>query len=110
MGLEINGVSIATNDQGFLLDRNLWNEQVAIHIASLDGIELTDAHWEIVRFIRHFYQQYKYLPNARVFSKAIKNELGVEKANSRYLLKLFPEGPLKYSCKIAGLPKPPGCL
>jgi len=110
MELEINGVSIATNDQGFLLDRNLWNEQVALHIASLDGIELTDAHWEIVRFIRHFYQQYKYLPNARVFSKAIKNELGVEKANSRYLLKLFPQGPLKYSCKIAGLPKPPSCL
>ena len=110
MGLGINGVSIATNDQGFLQDRNLWNEQVALHIASLDGIELTDAHWEIVRFIRHFYQQYKYLPNARVFSKAIKNELGVEKANSRYLLKLFPQGPLKYSCKIAGLPKPPSCL
>ena len=110
MGLEINGVSIATNDQGFLLDRNLWNEQVAVHIAGFEGIELTDAHWEILHFIRHFYQQYKYLPNARVFSKAIKNELGVEKANSRYLLKLFPQGPLKYSCKIAGLPKPPGCL
>ena len=110
MELEVNGVSIATTDQGFLLDRNLWNEQVAVQIADFEGIELTDAHWEILHFIRQFYQNYKYLPNARVFSKAIKNELGVEKANSRYLLKLFPQGPLKYSCKIAGLPKPPSCL
>ncbi len=110
MELEVNGDCIATTDQGFLLDMNQWNELVAVSISSLEGIDLTDAHWEILRFIRHFYQQYKYLPNARVFSKAIKHELGAEKANSRYLLKLFPEGPLKYSCKIAGLPKPPSCL
>ena len=108
--LEVNGVSIVTTDQGFLLDINLWNDQVAEYLASLEGIDLTDAHWEILLFIRRFYQEYKYLPNARVFSKAIKKELGKEKANSRYLLKLFPDGPLKYSCKIAGLPKPPSCL
>ena len=108
--LEVNDSSIATTDQGFLLDMNLWNDQVAERLASLEGIGLTDAHWEILRFIRQFYLEYKYLPNARVFSKAIKNKLGTEKANSRYLLKLFPEGPLKYACKIAGLPKPPSCL
>lgn len=110
MELELDGISIATTDQGFLLDMNLWNKQVAVYLAELEGVDLTDAHWEILYFIRQFYQQYKYLPNARVFSKAIKKELGTEKANSRYLLKLFPEGPLKYSCKIAGLPKPPSCL
>ncbi|GAW87683.1 conserved hypothetical protein [Bathymodiolus platifrons methanotrophic gill symbiont] len=110
MELVVNGVTIATNDQGFLLDMLVWDERVATYLAQLEEIDLTDAHWEILHFIRHFYQDYKYLPNARVFSKAIKNELGAEKANSRYLLKLFPEGPLKYSCKIAGLPKPPSCL
>ena len=108
--LEVNGSSIATTDQGFLLDMNLWNDQVAECLASLEGIDLKDAHWEILHFIRRFYQEYKYLPNARVFSKAIKQKLGAEKANSRYLLKLFPLGPLKYACKIAGLPKPPSCL
>lgn len=108
--LEVNSDYIATTDQGFLLDMNLWNDQVAERLAGLEGIDLTDAHWEILLFIRRFYQEYKYLPNARVFSKAIKNELGIEKANSRYLLKLFPQGPLKYACKIAGLPKPPSCL
>ena len=108
--LEVNGSRIATTDQGFLLDMYLWNEQVAERLASLEGIALTDAHWEILHFIRWFYQEYHYLPNARVFSKAIKNKLGAEKANSRYLLKLFPQGPLKYACKIAGIPKPPSCL
>jgi len=103
-------LELATTEQGFLLDMNQWDTQVAECLANIENIELTAAHWEILRFIRHFYQEYHYLPNARVFSKAIKHELGTEKANSRYLLKLFPEGPLKYACKIAGLPKPPSCL
>lgn len=110
MELEINGASIATSEQGFLLDMSLWNEQIAGVLATHEGIDLSDAHWEILHFIRQFYQEYQYLPNARVFSKAIQKKLGVEKASSRYLLKLFPEGPLKYACKIAGLPKPPSCL
>lgn len=110
MELRVGGAIIATTEQGFLKDMALWDKQVAVHLAQGEGIELTDAHWEILNFIRYFYQDYKYLPNARVFSKAIKNKLGAEKAGSRYLLKLFPEGPLKYSCKIAGLPKPPSCL
>ncbi|OQK17170.1 sulfur relay protein TusE [Methyloprofundus sedimenti] len=110
MELKVSGDNIPTNSQGFLLDMSLWNEQLAKCLADIEGINLTDAHWEIIYFIRQFYQEYKYLPNARVFSKAIKQKLGEEKANSRYLLKLFPAGPLKYSCKIAGLPKPPSCL
>lgn len=110
MELKVNGKVIATNDQGFLLDMQLWDRQVALHLAGLEAIDLTEAHWEILMFIRDFYQTYQYLPNARVFSKAIKNVLGIEKASSRYLLKLFPQGPLKYACKIAGLPKPPSCL
>ena len=108
--MEVNGVRIVTTEQGFLLDMNLWSEQLAVYLADIEGIVLSAEHWEILHFIRQFYIEYKYLPNARVFSKAIKNKLGIEKANSRYLMKLFPQGPLKYSCKLAGLPKPPSCL
>jgi tRNA 2-thiouridine synthesizing protein E len=79
-------------------------------MAELNNISLNDAHWEIIVFIRHYYQQYKHLPNARVFIKAIAKALGEDKGNSRYLYKLFPDGPLKYACKLAGLPKPPTCL
>lgn len=103
-------MNIKTTDEGFLIDNKEWNETIAFELARLNDIEITKLHWEIILFIRHYYLLFKHLPNARVFSKAIKKELGEEKGNSRYLHKLFPQGPLKYACKIAGLPKPPTCL
>ena len=99
-----------TNELGFLIRATDWNEQVGEYLADLNDIILTDAHWEIINFIRQYYLQYKHLPNARVFAKAVAKVLGEDKANSRYLLRLFPEGPLKYACKLAGLPKPPTCI
>ena len=99
-----------TNDQGFLVNPADWNEDVACRLAELNHIPLSDEHWEIIRFIRDYYQQFKHLPNARVFTKAIAKTLGEDKGNSRYLHGLFPDGPLKYACKLAGLPKPPTCL
>lgn len=105
-----NYISLAKTDEGFLKDLNDWNQRVALEIAEANDIKLTDEHWEIVRFIRKYYLQYKHLSNARVFVKAVRHELGEKKGNSRYLHRLFPNGPLKFSCKIAGLPKPPNCL
>ncbi|MEI7994863.1 MAG: TusE/DsrC/DsvC family sulfur relay protein [Methylococcaceae bacterium] len=110
MGLMVNNVRLETTDQGFLVNSFDWNKDVAIRMAELNNISLNEAHWEIIVFIRHYYQQYKHLPNARVFTKAIAKTLGGEKGNSRYLHNLFPDGPLKYACKLAGLPKPPTCL
>jgi tRNA 2-thiouridine synthesizing protein E len=98
------------NEQGFLLNPADWNEDIARRLAALNNIALSAEHWEIILFIRRYYQQFKHLPNARVFTKAIAKELGEDKGNSRYLHKLFPGGPLKYACKLAGLPKPPTCL
>jgi tRNA 2-thiouridine synthesizing protein E len=87
-----------------------WDEEVARALAQQDGILLTDRHWEIILFIRSYYGQYKHLPNTRVFIKAIARALGEDKGNGRYLHRLFPDGPLKVACKLAGLPKPPTCL
>ena len=103
-------MELKLNDEGFLCQLTDWNEDVAVILACANKIKLTEAHWEIILFIRDYYQNFKYLPNARVFTKAIAKKLGVDKGNSRYLHKLFPQGPLKYACKIAGLPKPPTCL
>ncbi len=100
----------ATNAQGFLLDSHSWNEAVAEQLAAREAIVLQAEHWEILYFIREYYQNYQHLPNARGFAKAISKTLGEEKAASRYLQKLFPQGPLKYACKLAGLPKPPTCM
>ncbi|MDP1665433.1 MAG: TusE/DsrC/DsvC family sulfur relay protein [Methylobacter sp.] len=101
---------LEVTEQGFLINPADWNEDVAQRLSASNNIDLSDDHWEIILFIRRYYQQFKHLPNARVFTKAIAKELGETKGNSRYLHKLFPEGPLKYACKLAGLPKPPTCL
>ncbi len=97
-------------DQGFLVTYADWNEEVAIQLAELNNISLSAEHWEIVLFMRHYYLDFKHLPNARLFTKAVAKKLGDEKGNSRHLHKLFPDGPLKFTCKLAGLPKPPTCL
>lgn len=110
MVLRVNDLSLETTEQGFLVNRRDWNEKVAEHLAQQENIMLTDQHWEIILFIRSYYGQYKHLPNTRVFTKAIALTLGKDKGNSRYLHHLFPDGPLKYACKLAGLPKPSTCL
>ncbi len=110
MELIVNDRLLETTEEGFLLDLKQWNKAVAVELAKLNAVEITAAHWEIILFIREYYQVYKHLPNARVFTKAIKKKFGEEKGNSRYLHKLFPQGPLKYACKLAGLSKPPTCL
>ncbi len=110
MVLKVNGLALATTEQGFLINKSDWDEQVADALAQQENITLTEQHWEIIVFMRSYYEQYKHLPNSRVFTKAIARTLGEAKGNSRYLHQLFPNGPLKYACKLAGLPKPPTCL
>ncbi|WKE67267.1 TusE/DsrC/DsvC family sulfur relay protein [Gallaecimonas kandeliae] len=102
--------NIARDKQGYLLNTNDWTEALAPLLAAEEGIELTEAHWEIVRFVRDFYGEYKTSPAVRLLVKAVKEKYGEEKGNSPYLFKLFPEGPAKQATKIAGLPKPAKCL
>lgn len=110
MVLKLADRPLELTDQGFLIDCNTWDRQVAEQLAALNHIELSAAHWEIILFMRDYYLTYKHLPNARMFAKAIAQQFGADKGNSRYLQRLFPDGPLKYACKLAGLPKPPTCL
>lgn len=110
MVLTVNGRALPTTIQGFLVDCSDWDEEVARQLAQCDNIEITAQHWEIILFMRSYYGQYKHLPNTRMFVKAVAKTLGEGKGNSRYLHQLFPKGPLKYACKLAGLPKPPTCL
>lgn len=100
---------IEVGEDGFMLRPEQWNEAAAENLAARHGIVLTEAHWEILRFLRDYYARFRHLPNARMFVKAVQKGLGDEKGNSRYLHRLFPDGPVRYACLIAGLPKPPGC-
>lgn len=108
--IELNGKQYETDQDGYLKNLDDWSEELAVAIAEKDGIELSDAHWEIVRFVREFYQEYKTSPAIRMLVKSLAQKFGEEKGNSRYLQRLFPEGPAKQATKIAGLPKPAKCL
>lgn len=110
MAIEFKGTDIATDEQGYLLDYTLWQEDLASEMAKFDNFELTVAHWEVINFVRHFYLTYNTSPAIRALTKAMKAEFGEEKSSSRYLFRLFPDGPAKQATKYAGLPKPKRCL
>lgn len=108
--IEVHGVLVETTAEGFLRNAGQWNDAVAQALAIQAKVSLTAAHWEIIRFMRDYYFRFNHLPTSRLFVKAVQKELGEGKGNSRYLHRLFPGGPLKHACLIAGLPKPPGCI
>ena len=110
MAIMFNGELISTDKQGYLLDFTQWQESLALVMAKQDAFELTTAHWEVINFVRQFYLTYNTSPAIRALTKAMKAEFGEEKANSRYLFRLFPDGPAKQATKYAGLPKPKRCL
>ncbi|GGW97433.1 TusE/DsrC/DsvC family sulfur relay protein [Alteromonas halophila] len=108
--LEHNGSQIPTDKGGYLLDFEQWDESMVPVLAEQENITLTDAHWEVVRFVRAFYLDYDTSPAIRALVKAMAQQYGPEKGNSRYLQRLFPKGPAKQATKLAGLPKPAKCL
>ncbi|MDP2562978.1 TusE/DsrC/DsvC family sulfur relay protein [Psychrobium sp. 1_MG-2023] len=109
-GIIFQGKALDVDKHDYLLNLEDWNEQVALHIASLENITMTEEHWEVVRFIRNFYLEFNTSPAVRMLVKAVAKEFGPEKGNSRYLYKLFPKGPAKQATRIAGLPKPAKCI
>ncbi len=108
--IEVNGKSYETDEEGYLVNLADWNKDVADYIAKTENVAMTDQHWEVVDFLRGYYDEYQIAPAVRVLTKAIGKKLGPEKGNSQYLYELFPYGPAKQACKIAGLPKPTGCV
>jgi len=110
MSIEVNGKSIETDEEGYILNLSDWDEDIANELAKEEGIDMSENHWEVVNFLREYYEEYQVAPAVRVLTKAVKKKLGAEKGNSGYLYELFPYGPAKQACKIAGLPKPTGCV
>ena len=108
--LNVNNTIIETDPLGYLLDVNQWNQDVDLAIAEKENLQLTEAHWEVIHFVRDFYKEYKTSPAIRMLVKAMAQKLGEDKGNSRYLQRLFPDGPAKQATKLAGLPKPAKCL
>ena len=108
--IEVNGKPYETDEEGYLVNLGEWNEDVANFIAKVENVDMSQNHWEVVNFLRKYYDEYQIAPAIRVLTKALKKKLGEEKSSNKYLYDLFPYGPAKQACKIAGLPKPTGCV
>ena len=106
----ITSKDLKLDKHGYLANLEDWNEDVAHYFAAADQLTLSTEHWEIIYFLRDFYQQYKLSPAMRILVKELKKKYGAKKGNSVYLQSLFPKGPAKQATKIAGLPKPVRCI
>ena len=96
------GVTVEVTEEGYLTDMNQWNQDIAKEIASEEGIELTDKHFEILEFLRTRQS------NGDALSIRSINKSGIVDVKSFY--QMFPGAPLKKSTKIAGIPKPASCV
>jgi tRNA 2-thiouridine synthesizing protein E len=95
---------VELNDEGFFLHPEQWTEEMVSELASREGIdELTDAHWNVIRFMRERYFETGTGPTVRLLGKTSGFSV-------KELYQLFPKGPAKVAARIAGIPKPRGCI
>ena len=101
---EHGDISLEVDEDGFMQEPDLWSEDVATALATTEGVDdLTEDHWKLVKYLRDYYLQFGVAPMIRKLCK----ETGF---NLKKVYELFPSGPAKGACKVAGLPKPTGCV
>ena len=106
MVIEVNGDSIELDREGYLLDPSLWNEDVARELAVKEDIELTEDVWEVINFVRDYYNERQAVPEHRLLLQELKRRHGKEKATRKYVYDMFPYGYGQQACKIAGMRVP----
>ena len=101
---EWNEIQIEVDEDGFIQEPEEWNERIALALASTEAVaELTDSHWKVVNYLRDYYKEFGIAPMIRKLCKQTGFTL-------REIYDMFPSGPAKGACKVAGLPKPTGCV
>ncbi len=102
--LKVGDLALDLDEDGFIQQPEKWDKNVALALAQTEGVNaLTDQHWKLVNYLREYYQKFGVAPMIRKVCK----DTGM-KLNEIY--ELFPSGPAKGACKVAGLPKPTGCV
>jgi len=102
--VELGGSQLEIDEDGFIQEPDKWNEGVAKDLAKGEGVDdMTDEHWKVVNYLREYYLEFGVAPMIRKLCKSTGFKL-----NKIY--ELFPSGPAKGACKVAGLPKPTGCV
>jgi dissimilatory sulfite reductase related protein len=101
---EVEGKRYDVDEDGFLQEPGIWNDDVARDFAMCEGVaELTPNHWKVIHYLRNYYLQFGIAPMIRKLCKETGFKLGE-------IYEMFPSGPAKGACKLAGLPKPTGCV
>lgn len=106
MGIQVDGRELETDEEGFLIEPAQWNPTVANHLAALEALELDESRWEIVNFIRDYFDRRHSVPELRVLLKELGKRHGKSVATRKYVYTLFPYGYGQQACKIAGMRKP----
>ena len=101
--IDYDGHSFEVDDEGFLADFNNWNAKWADYASLNEDIELTDEHWSVIKVLQEYYHENGIPPMVRLISRLTGFKL-------KYIYELFPSGPGRGACKIAGLGKPHGCI
>jgi tRNA 2-thiouridine synthesizing protein E len=105
MAIDVNGKSIETNENGYLVNLEDWNEDVATALAAVEGLELTQKHWDTINYLRdEYYNNGGNQPNERNIVKAMSKIWG-EKVSNKDMYDLFPLMTSKQGGKVAGLPE-----
>jgi TusE/DsrC/DsvC family sulfur relay protein len=100
----VGASEIEVDEDGFIQEMDKWNEEVAKALAASEGVpEMTERHWKVVWYLRDYYQKFGIAPMIRKMCK----ETGV---TLKEMYELYPSGPAKGACKVAGLAKPTGCV
>lgn len=102
--IDLAGKQVQVDEDGFLEDPSVWSEDIAAALAKMEEVdELTENHWKVVNYLRDYYQEFGIAPMIRKLCKQTGFKL-------KEIYAMFPTGPAKGACKIAGLPKPTGCV
>ncbi len=102
--VEFKGKKFEVDEDGFLQNFDDWCEEWVEYVKESEGIkELTDEHWKVINFLQDYYKKNGIAPMVRILSKVTGFKL-------KKIYELFPSGPGKGACKMAGLPKPTGCV
>jgi tRNA 2-thiouridine synthesizing protein E len=101
---EHGNVKIEVDEDGFMMNPDEWNDEVAAALATTEGVEeLSDEHWKVMNYLRDYYKEFGVAPMIRKLCKETGFPL-------KKIYELFPSGPAKGACKLAGLAKPTGCV
>jgi tRNA 2-thiouridine synthesizing protein E len=97
---------LQTDAEGYLIHPEDWDEAAAMQLAASEGVTLKDEHWQVLEFMRRFYDEHKVAADARYVIKFMAEEMGLGRQARNYLFKLFPYGYVQQACKIAGMKRP----